>query len=125
MFGDPVDTKALEQLTVVLDDDRAVAGALMADHHVGYSMPIGGVVAYENAISPSGVGFDIACGNKAVRTDALVDDLGEITPWMRLIEKRISFGLGGCDPAPTSTTSTIRRSTIRSGASSTPSQGNR
>jgi tRNA-splicing ligase RtcB len=94
VFGDPVDTKALEQLTVVLDDDRAVAGALMADHHVGYSMPIGGVVAYENAISPSGVGFDIACGNKAVRTDALVDDLGEITPWMRLIEKRISFGLG-------------------------------
>ena len=43
--------------------------ALMADNHVGYAVPIGGVVAYEGKISPSGVGFDIACGNKAVRTD--------------------------------------------------------
>src|SRR6202008_2223160 len=40
--------------------------ALMADHHKGYAVPIGGVVAYKDAISPSGVGFDIACGNKAV-----------------------------------------------------------
>lgn len=38
----------------------------MADHHKGYAVPIGGVVAYKDAISPSGVGFDIACGNKAV-----------------------------------------------------------
>jgi len=40
--------------------------ALMADHHKGYAVPIGGVVAYKDAISPSGVGYDIACGNKAV-----------------------------------------------------------
>ena len=40
--------------------------ALMADGHFGYAVPIGGVVAYENAISPSGVGYDIGCGNKAV-----------------------------------------------------------
>ncbi|MFB5676323.1 RtcB family protein [Paenibacillus terreus] len=39
---------------------------LMADHHKGYSQPIGGVVAYEGQISPSGVGYDIACG-KATR----------------------------------------------------------
>ena len=32
-------------------------------------MPIGGIIAYENAVSPSGVGYDIACGNKAVRTN--------------------------------------------------------
>ena len=44
--------------------------ALMADHHLGYAVPIGGVVAYEEEISPSGVGFDIACGNKAVLLDA-------------------------------------------------------
>src|ERR1700693_1661667 len=43
--------------------------ALMADHHKGYAVPIGGVVAYKNSISPSGVGFDIACGNKAVLLD--------------------------------------------------------
>jgi len=94
VFGDPVDEKALEQINVVLEDDRTIAGALMADHHLGYSMPIGGVVAYQDAISPSGVGYDIACGNKAVRTDTLVDDLGDLLPWMRMIEQRISFGVG-------------------------------
>jgi len=94
VLGDPVDEKALEQINVVLEDDRTIAGALMADHHLGYSMPIGGVVAYQDAISPSGVGYDIACGNKAVRTDTLVDDLGDLLPWMRMIEQRISFGVG-------------------------------
>lgn len=61
VFGDPVDAGALEQIENCLVDDRAVAGALMADHHKGYALPIGGVVAYDGAISPSGVGFDIAC----------------------------------------------------------------
>ena len=53
------DAKGVEQLASCLADERAVAVALMADHHLGYSMPIGGVVAYEDATSPSGVGFDI------------------------------------------------------------------
>ena len=51
----------------------AVAGAICADGHVGYSQPIGGVVAYPEHISPSSAGYDIACGNKAVRTDVLVE----------------------------------------------------
>lgn len=100
VFGDPVDEGALAQIERVLEDERAVAGALMADHHLGYSMPIGGVVAYENAISPSGVGFDIACGNKAVRTDVQRADLGDLKPWMRQIQKKISFGLGRTNPEP-------------------------
>ncbi len=45
--------------------------ALMADGHLGYGVPIGGVIAAENRISPTAVGFDIACGNKAVRLDIL------------------------------------------------------
>lgn len=100
VFGDPVDEKALAQINVVLEDERAVFGALMADHHLGYSMPIGGVVAYQDAISPSGVGFDIACGNKAVRLDMLAEDLGDVKPWMRQIQKNISFGLGRKNPTP-------------------------
>ncbi|HET8625315.1 MAG TPA: RtcB family protein, partial [Gemmatimonadales bacterium] len=55
---------------------RARKVALMADGHVGYVMPIGGVAAYDNAVSVVGVGFDIACGNAAIRTDATLDDLG-------------------------------------------------
>ena len=49
--------------------------ALMADHHKGYAVPIGGVVAYRDKVSPSGVGFDIACGNKAILTDALASEV--------------------------------------------------
>ena len=68
-------------------------GALCADGHVGYSQPIGGAVAYADHISPSGVGYDIACGNKAARTNLRADeiraDLGRI---MDSIFSRISFG---------------------------------
>src|SRR5919108_4489770 len=56
--------------------ERARKVALMADGHVGYVMPIGGVAAYDNAVSVVGVGFDIACGNAAIRTDAKLEDLG-------------------------------------------------
>ena len=63
----PPDDGALSQIkTCAKTADRV---ALMADHHKGYAVPIGGVVAYKNSISPSGVGFDIACGNKAVLLD--------------------------------------------------------
>lgn len=69
--------------------------ALMADHHLGYAVPIGGVVAYEDDISPSGVGFDIACGNKAVLLDADAADVkGRIALIMDDIQRQISFGMG-------------------------------
>jgi tRNA-splicing ligase RtcB (3'-phosphate/5'-hydroxy nucleic acid ligase) len=54
---------------------RAERLALMADGHVGYVMPIGGVAAYRNRVSVVGVGFDIACGNAAIRTDLTVEDI--------------------------------------------------
>ncbi len=66
IWGTP-DEGAVSQIkTCAKTADRV---ALMADHHKGYAVPIGGVVAYKDAISPSGVGFDIACGNKAVLLD--------------------------------------------------------
>jgi tRNA-splicing ligase RtcB len=94
------DAKAIEQLETCLADERAVAGALMADNHVGYSMPIGGVIAYDNAISPSGVGFDIACGNKAVLTPLHADELGDVKPIMRQIQKTVEFGIGRTNAKP-------------------------
>lgn len=101
VFGRPVDEGALGQIVNVLADERAVAGALMADHHLGYSMPIGGVVAYRDAISPSGVGFDIACGNKAVRTTLEADVFRAAIPQvMRQIKKNVAFGLGRSNPEP-------------------------
>jgi len=69
--------------------------ALMADHHKGYAVPIGGVVAYKDAISPSGVGFDIACGNKAVRLDMPGSELrANIQRVMDDVWTTISFGVG-------------------------------
>ena len=93
VWGTPVDASALSQIKTCAKS--AVHCALMADHHKGYAVPIGGVVAYEDAISPSGVGYDIACGNKAVLTDA---DAGEvrknISTIMDDVWKTISFGIG-------------------------------
>src|SRR5918994_3696839 len=75
----------------------AAFGVLCADHHPGYSQPIGGGIAYEGYVSPSGVGYDIGCGNKAVRTDLTRGDLaalGGVESLMREITRRISFGMG-------------------------------
>jgi tRNA-splicing ligase RtcB len=100
IFGEP-DPGAVAQIENVMRDERAQEGALMADHHLGYSMPIGGVVAYQDAISPSGVGYDIACGNMAARTvltrSDLVDDL---KPLMRQIQKKVAFGMGRRNDEP-------------------------
>ena len=98
------------QLARVARHARKVA--LMADGHVGYVMPIGGVAAYDNAVSVVGVGFDIACGNAAIRTDATLDDLGRTAEQARAelerladrIAETVSFGMGRknrADDAPT------------------------
>ena len=93
VWGDPVDESALKQIrNCARTADRA---ALMADHHQGYAVPIGGVVAYADKISPSGVGYDIACGNKAVLTNLrAVDIQPEIGRLMDLIWEHLSFGIG-------------------------------
>jgi tRNA-splicing ligase RtcB (3'-phosphate/5'-hydroxy nucleic acid ligase) len=89
----PVDEGALAQIkNCARTADQC---ALMADAHKGYAVPIGGVVAYQDKISPSGVGFDIACGNKAVLTDANAGDVREnIATIMDDIFRIVSFGVG-------------------------------
>ena len=59
-FG-PIDKRSLEQLERCMQAGDAEYGVLCADHHPGYSQPIGGAVAYEGHVSPSGVGYDIGC----------------------------------------------------------------
>jgi tRNA-splicing ligase RtcB len=95
-FG-PVDERSLQQLERCMAAGDAELGVLWADHLPGYSQPIGGGIAYEGYVSPSGVGYDIGCGNKAVRTDLTLADLGElggVESLMREITRRISFGMG-------------------------------
>ena len=92
IWGKPQDNAVQQILNCQKTADYC---ALMADHHLGYAVPIGAVVAYEDQVSPSGVGFDIACGNKAVRLDA---DAGEVRARIETIMddiwKEISFGVG-------------------------------
>ena len=95
-FG-PVDERSHKQLKRCMTAGDAEFGVLCADHHPGYSQPIGGAIAYEGYVSPSGVGYDIGCGNKAARTDltrADLDALGGVETIMREITRRISFGMG-------------------------------
>lgn len=93
VWGSPVDQGALTQIRVCAQTAERVA--LMGDHHKGYSCPIGGVVAYRGKVSPSCVGYDIACGNKAILTDADAGDVREnISKIMDDVCKRISFGVG-------------------------------
>lgn len=99
VWGEP-DPGAVRQIRRVRDCGAARV-ALMADHHLGYSQPIGGVAAYREALSPSGVGYDIACGNKAVRLEG---DRSTLLPPERIglimdrIWSRISFGVGRKNP---------------------------
>jgi len=81
---------------------HAARAALMADGHVGYVMPIGGVAAYDDQVSVVGVGFDIACGNAAIRTDLKLSDFGAtpedtgrtLNRLADAIQAQISFGIG-------------------------------
>jgi tRNA-splicing ligase RtcB (3'-phosphate/5'-hydroxy nucleic acid ligase) len=94
------DVQTLSQFNDVRE--RAVDAALMADAHVGYVMPIGGVAAYRDQVSVVGVGFDIACGNAAIRTDLTLESLGRTPDEVRSVlagiaddvAASVSFGMG-------------------------------
>lgn len=85
----------LRQFDNCLATGQVGGGVLCADGHYGYSQPVGGVIAYKEQVAPSGVGYDIACGNKAVRTNLVYDDIREdMKVIMDDVAKRISFGVG-------------------------------
>jgi tRNA-splicing ligase RtcB len=92
-FGE-VDPASLQQLERCLDaSGESSRGVLCADHHKGYSMPIGGVVASDRVVMPAGVGYDIGCGNCAVQTPIRAADL-DARKAMDEIWRTISFGMG-------------------------------
>jgi tRNA-splicing ligase RtcB len=94
VFGRHEDT-TIAQMKNCMAVGNAVAGVICADGHLGYAQPVGGVIAYEKQISISGVGFDIGCGNMAVRLDtqfsAIEDRVGTI---IKDVARVISFGIG-------------------------------
>src|SRR5437868_12507785 len=94
IFGEH-DDRTKEQLARCMTIGNVVGGVICADGHLGYAQPVGGVIAYEKQISISGVGFDIGCGNMAVRLDtpysAIEDRVG---PIIKDVARTISFGVG-------------------------------
>lgn len=85
----------LDQMQTCMTTGSAAAGVLCADGHMGYNHPIGGVVGYTDHISISGVGFDIACGNMAVRLDARYSDVApKVKTILADIAAAVSFGVG-------------------------------
>src|SRR5438045_4355664 len=85
----------LAQIRRCAADEQVARAALMADGHLGYAMPIGGVVAYRDAISPNGVGFDISCGLKAAKTDLHAADVKpRLGALMDEVARTIVLGIG-------------------------------
>ena len=89
------DERTLAQMDRCMQVGSVAGGVLCADGHLGYAHPIGGVIAYEDHVSISGVGFDIGCGNLAARLDVkkseIEDRVGTI---VRDVAGNVSFGLG-------------------------------
>ena len=94
-WGEGLDHDAVMQMEKACLLPVSVAGALMPDAHVGYGLPIGGVLATENAVIPYAVGVDIACRMKMTVLDIPVRDLERKQDRLtRAIEVETRFGVG-------------------------------
>ena len=98
-WGDDIDDQSKRQMQNACQLPVATAGALMPDAHYGYGLPIGGVLACENAIVPYAVGVDIACRMKLTITDlpvatVRVNDASQCRELDAALEKGTKFGTG-------------------------------
>ncbi|NBV24618.1 MAG: RtcB family protein [Proteobacteria bacterium] len=94
-WGDGLEPEAVNQMARACQLPVSVAGALMPDAHVGYGLPIGGVLATDNAVIPYAVGVDIACRMKMTVLDLPVRELDRRRERLiKAIEDETRFGIG-------------------------------
>lgn len=96
--GVDFEQNSLDQLRNACSLPVSVAGALMPDAHVGYGLPIGGVLATRDAVVPYAVGVDIACRMKMTVLDLNPKQIDRPHVRDRLagaIEAETNFGVGG------------------------------
>src|SRR5437899_7427622 len=94
-WGEGLEHEAVMQMERAWLLPVAAAGALMPDAHVGYGLPIGGVLATDNAVIPYAVGVDIACRMKMTVLDLPARDLEQKQDRLaRAIEAETRFGVG-------------------------------
>jgi tRNA-splicing ligase RtcB (3'-phosphate/5'-hydroxy nucleic acid ligase) len=94
-WGEGLEADAVRQMANACALPVAVAGALMPDAHPGYGLPIGGVIATENAVIPYAVGVDIACRMKLTVYDRKANVIaGQRDRLANIIESETRFGIG-------------------------------
>jgi tRNA-splicing ligase RtcB len=91
-----IDQPSIDQMANAMKLPVAVAGALMPDAHLGYGLPIGGVLALDNAVCPYAVGVDIACRMKLSVFEFEPETLEKFSYWFaQVLEEDTCFGVGG------------------------------
>ena len=100
-WGEGLEAEAVNQMADACRLPVALAGALMPDAHVGYGLPIGGVLATDNSVIPYGVGVDIACRMKL----SVLDWKPTLISGMRdrlanILESETRFGVGAAFQHP-------------------------
>ncbi|MSU36818.1 MAG: RtcB family protein [Pedosphaera sp.] len=94
-WGSGLEPEAVNQMARACELPVAVAGALMPDAHLGYGLPIGGVLATDNAVIPYAVGVDIACRMKMTVLDLPLRELDRRRDKLiTAIEAETRFGVG-------------------------------
>lgn len=100
-WGTDIDPGAHTQMRQACTLPVAVGAALMPDAHIGYGLPIGGVLACDNAVIPYAVGVDIACRMKLSILDLPVESLtSKSQQFEHALEKGTRFGVGSVHERP-------------------------
>ena len=95
IWGQGLEEGSLEQMRHAVRLPVAVAGALMPDAHLGYGLPIGGVLATEKAVIPYAVGVDIACRMRLSVYDVPASDLKGMRDQLeKTLQRETKFGTG-------------------------------
>lgn len=99
IWGEGLEAASIEQMKNAVQLPISTRGALMPDAHVGYGLPIGGVLATRNAVIPYAVGVDIACRMKLTVLDMHPNMIrGEQKRLANAIEAETRFGIGANFP---------------------------
>jgi tRNA-splicing ligase RtcB len=94
-WGTDIDVGSHQQMQQACSVPGVVGGALMPDAHVGYGLPIGGVLAVEGAVIPYAVGVDIACRMKLSVLEEPLESLDKNRQrWRDALERGTRFGIG-------------------------------
>ena len=93
IFGEHEEKTCTQFKALFRDNDYL---GLMADGHLGYGVPIGCVMANETRVAPQGVGYDIGCGNTAVRFDLKLGEV-DLDKLAQDLQRLIPFGIGSRD----------------------------